>query len=115
MPGGTCPHGFPPGECLICRTLGTAPVPSATAPPASPARSGPARGVSVLPAHRSRPPIGLRLLGGAIVVAVTVLAVWWVVTLVAAVLHLVEVVAAGLVCGYLGFRLGAHHGRRHPR
>jgi hypothetical protein len=57
----------------------------------------------------------LRLLGGAIVVAVTVLAVWWVVTLVAAVLHLVEVVAAGLVCGYLGFRLGAHHGRRHPR
>ena len=62
----------------------------------------------------SRAPLSVRLLGGAVVLAVAAVAAWWVVTLVWAIFHLLEIVAAAAVFGYGGWRLGVRHGRRHP-
>jgi hypothetical protein len=70
--------------------------------------------VEVLPARAGRTPIKVRLLGGVIVLGVAAVAAWWIITLVWAVFHLLEIVAAAAVFGYAGWRLGVHHGRRHP-
>jgi hypothetical protein len=54
-------------------------------------------------------------MGFLIVAVVALLAVWWAFHLVLAVLHFLEVIAAALVAGYLGWVLGVHHGRRLER
>jgi hypothetical protein len=75
----------------------------------------PAAEVEVLPTRTGHAPLSVRLLGGLIVLGVAAVALWWIVTLVWAVFHLLEIVAAAAVFGYGGWRLGVHHGRRHPR
>jgi hypothetical protein len=101
-----CPHGFAPDACLICRTLSIG----------TPARG--AGSVEVLtdgrrPARRSLG-LGTRALGGLALVAGALLVVWWLTAVIWAVLRVVELVAAAAVAGYLGWKLGVRHGRRHP-
>jgi hypothetical protein len=117
----TCPHGFAQGTCLICQTLGAQGNGPETTPWTTSRRGGapspvpvPAREVEVLRRRAGRAPLSVRLLGGAVVIAVAAVAVWWVVTLVWAVFHLLEIVAAAAAFGYGGWRLGVRHGRRHP-
>ena len=117
MPAALCPHGFAPAACLICRTLGMdGPVAvttkgNVTAVPSTVATSAP-RLAAAGGARRSLWP---RVVGGVGAVALGGVALWWVLTLIVAVLHLLELVATAVVCGYAGWRLGVHHGRRHPR
>jgi hypothetical protein len=59
--------------------------------------------------------LGLRVMGFLIVAVVGLLSIWWAFHLVLAVLHLLEVIAAALVAGYLGWVAGVHHGRRLER
>ena len=59
--------------------------------------------------------MGGRLLGTAVLVIAVLLGVWWLGTVVWAVLHILEFVAIAVVTGVAGYKLGVHHGRRHPR
>jgi hypothetical protein len=116
-----CIHGFAPGECLICQTLsgkaatatkpasgrGVLSRPAAPAPPAAPPG-----GVAT---RRGGPSLGMRFAGALIVGVIALLAVWWAFHLVLYILHLLEVIAAALVAGYLGWVAGVHHGRRLER
>lgn len=123
-----CIHGFGPGECLICQTLQgkpatatkqpsgrralsrlSAPAPAPTPAPAAAPPSG------VATRRGGGPSLGLRLIGLLIVGVIALLAVWWVFHLVLYVLHILEVIAAALVAGYVGWTLGVHHGRRLER
>jgi hypothetical protein len=128
MSNATCPHGFTPAECLICRTLGTqpqvqvetgnrptagpAPPPGlAVAPAARPARSDPARS----PDGPGRPPrshgthVALVVAG---LVAIGVVA-WIVVSVVFTLLHVIELLLVAALAGWVGYRVGYFRGRRH--
>jgi hypothetical protein len=65
----------------------------------------------VLPAPRRRLTLGTRLLGLAVVAAAVALALWWIVAVAAAVLHIAELAAMGVVTGWVGWKLGVRHGR----
>ena len=120
----TCIHGFDPGTCLICQTLGSgtkttepkqsrrqakAEAKRAAAPPV-PATRAPA------PVARPEPSpsgsLGLRVLGVIFLVVLGFLAFWWVLHFVLGVLHVFEIFAAAAIAGYLGYRLGVYHGRK---
>lgn len=121
----TCIHGYPPGSCLICQTLGQSPAD----PKAGPTRTRRRRSTSIEPAispppatrtgeavtPKRRSSLGLRLTGLALAGVISALVVWWVIGLVWAVLHTLEIVAAALVAGYIGWLLGTAHGRRSAR
>ena len=121
----TCIHGYPPGACLICQTLGHGPA----VPELGHTRTRRRRSTSVEPtagasravqpdedrAPSRRGSLGLRLTGLALAVVITVLVMWWVIGLVWAVLHILELVAIALAAGYVGFRVGTAHGRRDTR
>jgi hypothetical protein len=116
----TCPHGFAPGQCLICRTLEQSPSPAA----------GPRRGrAERRAAHREAVPGGpVEVVGGRprtparratthilvaiVVIAVAVAAFWVVAGLVSALLHLAEILVAAGIAGVLGYRLGRARGHR---
>ena len=104
MATATCPHGFAQGSCLICQTLGagTSVPAAATAPPALVRRSG------------SRLTLGTRLLGLAVLAVGAVLVVGWVAAFIWAALRIVELIGAAVVSGWVCWRLGVRHGRRHP-
>jgi Flp pilus assembly protein TadB len=119
----TCIHGFAPGTCLICQTLqgGTA-----TATKEDSGRGRQKRGrsdpapvaVAVRP-DRVTPPeprhssgLGLKMFGLLALAVVAIVGAWIIVGLVLAVLHIVELIAAALVAGWIGWMLGVHHGRR---
>ena len=109
MATATCPHGFAPGSCLICQTLGTsAPVASGSTRPAVEVLTGrPAR-------RRSGMTLGARLIGLAALAIGVVLVVGWVAALIWAALRVVELIGVAVVAGWAGWRLGVRHGRRHP-
>jgi hypothetical protein len=121
----TCIHGYPPGSCLICQTLGQGPDDPESGRTKtrrrrsnsveSPVAAAPATRPTEGPAPARRGSLGLRLTGLALAVVIAALVVWWVIGLVWAVLHVLEIVAAALAAGYIGFRLGTVHGRRSAR
>ncbi len=126
-----CAHGFPEGECLICRTLGTAPATgkatmTRVAPPAelstllAPTRAGPmvsardkAAEPVTEPAGRGRR-AGKRRLFWPVVAAIAVgaVAVWVFAGIFLFALHVAEYVALALVAGWVGYRIGHARGRR---
>ena len=121
----TCIHGFAPGTCLICQTLQGG---ASTATKEDTGRDRHKRGrqpdpapvpvpVAVRP-DGVRPPdqrrsggLGIRLFGVLVLAIVAIVGVWIIVGLVLAVLHIVELIAAALVAGWIGWMLGVHHGR----
>ena len=110
----TCIHGFSPESCLICQTL-------QQAPPATKKRAGvpaPVRPDAVIaPRERQGPrlPVSLRVGGWLIVLAAVGVALFFVIGVIYAALRLVELAATALVCGWVGWKLGVHHGRREVR
>lgn len=120
----TCLHGFAPDSCLICRTLGTGTGPAtqvltpADSRGASQERPPPARPDVVY----SPPPVGTRhrsVAGSLLLVLAALLAVgaavWIMAAVVLTVLHVLELVAVGAGCGWVGYKLGHFRGSRHPR
>lgn len=129
-----CPHGFAPGECLICRTLngdsaGAAPRPGRGRRGTKTAEARPASGLALSPAPTrglpgTRPPTGqpARVRGGRslfwpVVAAVVVggLVVWAFAGVISLAFHIAEYVALALAAGWVGYRGGYARGRRHPR
>ena len=109
MAATTCPHGFAPGSCLICKTL--------SLPAERPRAQTDRPEVEVLTDRRPRrsSSLGVRVTGLAVAVVAVGLAVWWVVAAVWALVHIVELVAVAGLFGYAGWKLGVRHGSRHPR
>ena len=126
-----CAHGFPEGECLICRTLGTAPekgkaTKTKTAVPAelgtllAPTRAGPmlaTREQSPEPVAQrdsGRRRAGKRRLFWPVVAAIVVgaVAIWVFAGVFLFALHIAEYVALALVAGWAGYRIGRARGRR---
>ncbi|MHB8467019.1 MAG: hypothetical protein ACYDH6_15115 [Acidimicrobiales bacterium] len=91
--------------CLICSTLGATTV-TATPPTTAPS-AVPGGRVEVM-GQRSH---HLGLVGWLAVLIALALVGWWILGLIWAVLRIVELVAVGLVCGYVGFKLGVIAGR----
>jgi Flp pilus assembly protein TadB len=56
--------------------------------------------------------LGLRVTGFLILAIVALIVVWLVAGFVFAVLRILELVAVAVVAGWLGWKLGVHHGRR---
>lgn len=122
----TCAHGFPPSECLICKTLGTKPkvdvegLPTtATAPSGRTVtprrRIDPAAHPDAIHVPERAPPrprsVGTHIvLLLAAVLAIGVV-VWIVAGAVIALLHVIELVAVALVAAWAGYRLGFYRGR----
>jgi hypothetical protein len=125
-----CIHGFAPGTCLICQTLDAAPdaadkkrtatarqssvaLNPVPAPRPSRLRSGP----RVVPkeAPRTSASAVFKLAGLAVAVIAVIVVAWTVLHIVFAVLHILELIGVGLVCGYLGWVAGVHHGHRTAR
>ena len=118
----TCPHGYPPAECLICRTLGvkpqvqvetsrTVPGPGTTAPSRTPARPD--------AAQPPESPPGRSLASQVVLVVVALLALGlvasFVVGVVSTLLHVLELLVVAGVAGWAGYRFGLYRGRRQPR
>jgi hypothetical protein len=132
-----CAHGFPQGECLICKTLGSSPAQS-TATKTKPAKTKPVKSNGAVPAEMLQTSVALpngratlstrgpepsstggRGGGGmgtlwAILVAIVVggLLVWALAGVLSVAFHIVEYVAIALVAGWLGYKLGHARGRR---
>ncbi len=127
MAATTCIHGFAPGQCLICQTLqgggaatkgrgGDRPAqqaaPAQSQPAVLTARPTPVRPDAVLPEGRGRGrSLGWSALGIVVIVALVALAAVWIIGVVFAVLRIVELVAAALVAGWIGYHIGLHRGR----
>lgn len=92
----TCPHGLPRETCQICGVLEPTAVPAAR-----PGRPDRRRGG--LPGN---------LVALAIVVVVGFVVFGWVVAAFFAVLRILELVAAAVVAGWVGWKLGVRRGRR---
>jgi Flp pilus assembly protein TadB len=130
----TCIHGFDPGTCLICQTLQVSPK-TATKQAAGPDQGGegrrgrraakaaqslerpaapmPVRPDAVLPAKKDGGSgLGLRVMGILFLIILAAVAAWFVFGLVIHILHIVELIAVALGAGWLGWKLGVHHGRR---
>jgi lysylphosphatidylglycerol synthetase-like protein (DUF2156 family) len=102
-----CPHGMTSATCLICETL----TPSRAARGrAARARSEAARE----PARRRSVGVGPTVVVLAVVAIAGLLVVSWVAAFAWALIRLVELVAVATVAGWVGWRLGVRHGRRHP-
>lgn len=100
----TCLHGMTVSSCLICQTLEPDRRRGRQAEGAAPMAVG-RRGVS-----------GRGILVGLVVVGVLlVLVTSWLVALAWTVLRAVQLVVVAVVAGWVGWRLGVRHGRRHPR
>lgn len=121
-----CAHGFPEGDCLICRTLGTGPQrgratkTKVAAQPEiatllTPVRAGPMVATREQGPEPGRDGSGKRRLFWPVVGAVVVgaVAVWVFAGIFATALHIAAYVAIALVAGWAGYRLGLARGRRH--
>jgi hypothetical protein len=122
----TCPHGFRPDECLICRTLkGSHPQQQvetgrASQQPLAGGIVGETKRPAVQPdavyppGRPARPPRspGSQLALVAVAVVAIGLAVWAVAGAVFAILHLLELLVVAGVAGWVGYRLGLYRGRR---
>jgi hypothetical protein len=120
-----CAHGFPEGECLICRTLGTSPGAGKTtrtkvaAPPELGTLLAPSRAAPMVATREQAPEAPRRRAGkarlfwpvvGAVVVGTV--AVWVFAGIFLFALHIAEYVALALVAGWAGYRIGRARGRR---
>lgn len=125
-----CAHGFPQDDCLICRTLGVSPSPSAGTKTKT-RDAGPAE-ISGLLATRPAPLPGTRAqetgpsdgrnnkgrgsmspiwpVLGIIVVGGVLL--WAFAGVVSLAFHIAEYVAVGAIAGWLGYKIGHARGRR---
>jgi Flp pilus assembly protein TadB len=124
----TCIHGFAPGTCLICQTLEDRPAKATkqaegktsrraarAIPPAATAPAAVRPDAVIAPRETRGSGIGIRLLGFAVVVIAALVVVSLVAHVVLAVLRILELVAAAVVAGWIGWKLGVHHGRHLPR
>ncbi len=116
----TCIHGFTREACLICRTLATGESTTIQlADPAPPYRPLPspaqADAARVQPARRR----GRSLAGSLVLVLAALLAAgaaaWILVGLVFTVLHVLELIAVGAGCGWVGYKIGHFRGARRVR
>ncbi len=136
---GTCIHGYAPGTCLICQTLGpaqdvhTPPAPTRTAERRGKGRSGKLAvpevtsgsravakadtGPRVVPkeAPPTASPAIFKLIGLVVAVVVLIVVAWTALHLVFAVLHILELIGVAAIFGYLGYVVGDHHGHRKAR
>jgi Flp pilus assembly protein TadB len=135
----TCSHGFDQSECLICKTLGTAPAQSKAgqskagqskatktkvasplstaelaAVPASTslATRGTTNGAREPGRERRGPGFFWMLLAGIVVAALVIWAFWGVVSLA---FHVAEYVLIALVAGWIGYKIGHARGRHSQR
>ncbi len=97
----TCPHGNAPSTCLICQALDVSELSDSRRPRATPARS----------AGRS---LGWTVATFGIVALVVLFVVSWAAALLWTVVRIVELVAVAVIAGWVCWRLGVRHGRRHP-
>jgi hypothetical protein len=120
----TCIHGFAPETCLICQTLGSTAT-KTKEPKLSrrEARQADRAAANPVPAVRAPAPVarqqapptgslGLRALGILFLIVVAFFAFWWVLHFVLGILHVLEIFAAAVVAGYLGYVIGVYRGRR---
>ncbi len=107
----TCPHGLDARSCLICSTLGLSPE-RATAPN-SRLEAGRAEVLTGRPRPAGRRGVGL--LGGLVIVGLVLLVLWVLIGLVWSLLRGAELILAGALCGYVGYRIGVVVGRHSPR
>jgi hypothetical protein len=129
-----CLHGFPTGECLICRTLGATadrpagrgPTVRSGRPSAGQSTGSSGRGIdpddvavpdAVYTVDERRPARSLSSRAGWMIAGLAVVALfaWFVVGLVFAALRLIELVAIAALAGWIGYRLGHRQGRRAAR
>lgn len=128
MPG-TCAHGYGPGECLICATLGTTTA-DRPAPGGEPIRGRTANAtVGAGGLRRRRPdtlvagPVGDERVGRRhhplatlvlvlVAVGALVAAGWVIAGVVFALLRILEVVAVAVAASWTGYRVGHWRGRR---
>jgi hypothetical protein len=127
----TCPHGFAPAECLICRTLGSQPqvqvdtgdrsASGPAPPPRLPATAGWPPTAPTAP-NAAAPPDGPgrqpRSHGTHVAVAVAGLVAigvvaWIVVSVVFTLLHVLELLLVAALAAWAGYRVGYFRGRRH--
>ncbi len=113
----SCPHGFAPDQCLICRTLGVDGRTATTTTTGSRPAGGAIRPDRVDLARRDPDPAGR---GGGLVtrvlllvaaLAIVAFVVWSVVGVVFALLRLLEILVVAAVAGVAGYRLGVTRGR----
>ncbi len=128
-----CAHGFPQGECLICRTLGVTSGPAigtktktrdgGTAEISGMLSTRPASlpdtRANEMGARENRADSGRRAMSpiwpvlGVIVVAGVLL--WAFAGVLSLAFHIAEFVAVGAIAGWLGYKLGHARGRRANR
>jgi hypothetical protein len=128
-----CAHGFPPGECLICQTLGTQPKPQVETSAPVPGRLGRTSGANapsprdgdgrsvrpdaVYPPGSPRRGSGssghslLVLIAGVVAVGA---AIWLLAGVAFALLHVLELLVVAVGAGWAGYRFGHWRGRRSP-
>ena len=125
---GTCPHGFAPAECLICKTLGSQPQVQVESKRGSTApSSNPAAGAKPVPRGRptdqpdavypprgsERPPRSLSSYAALTAVGIVVLAVlaYFLAGAVFAILRVLELLAVAGLAGWAGYKWGHYRGR----
>jgi hypothetical protein len=129
MSSANCPHGFPPADCLICRTLGTQPTAQVEGARRPAAGTGGTAGRAPRPDRRGRGPDqpdavypprtsgerarSLSSHAALVVVSVAVLAVlaWFLAGAVFAFLRVLELLVVAGLAGWVGYRLGHYRGR----
>ncbi|HWC11413.1 MAG TPA: hypothetical protein VG455_09345 [Acidimicrobiales bacterium] len=99
---GTCPHGRTPSTCLVCQALDASELSDARRRARPERRAGWSPGVS------------WSLAKLAVVAVVVVLVVSWAAAFVWAALRILELMAVAVIAGWVCWRLGVRHGRRHP-
>lgn len=97
----TCPHGRTPSTCLICQALDAGELSEARRRREKPERRG---GGS----------LSWTVAKLGILAVVALVAVSWAAALLWTVLRVLELVAVAVVAGWVCWRLGVRHGRRHP-
>ncbi len=97
----TCPHGKTRSTCAICQALDATDLSDDRRRRATPERSG---GGS----------LGWTVAKLGIVALVVLFVVSWAAALLWTVVRIVELVAVAVIAGWVCWRLGVRHGRRHP-
>ena len=96
-----CPHGLDQGTCEICRVLETGPTDSV-----------PDRKPRLVSGRLRRGRGRLSLGVGAVLVVVILVVVSQVIAFAWSVFHLLQLVAAAVVAGWIGWKAGLVYGRR---
>ena len=99
----TCPHGRTPSTCLICQALD-----------ASELSEGRPRRAKATPERASGGSLSWAVAKLGIAAVVVLVVVSWAAALLWTVVRVVELLAVAFVAGWICWRLGVRHGRRHP-